>query len=324
MSLTLTVPDLSDAATRARFESVAAAATAVDGHPPFNEQAMLDLASGRRTPLLISVGDEPVGAAILGQGELDFVIAPAHRGHGHGGEALRQILADAPDQLTAWSHGDHPAARVLANRYRLAAARTLLQLGASLTREIPPAARVLANRYRLAAARTLLQLGASLTREIPVETAPAAHSGARISAFRPGVDDEEWVALNALVFASHPEQGSLTLADLAARQTEPWFDPGDFLLARDEATGALIGYTWLKIEPGSPSGEIYVVGVHPDAAGRGLGRALLLAGMERLRDRGCTSVTLYVEAHNTPAVNLYRSLGFTDHTVDVQYRRLPS
>lgn len=294
MSLTLTVPDLSDAATRARFESVAAAATAVDGHPPFNEQAMLDLASGRRTPLLISVGDEPVGAAILGQGELDFVIAPAHRGHGHGGEALRQILADAPDQLTAWSHGDHPAARVLANR------------------------------YRLAAARTLLQLGASLTREIPAEAAPAAHSGARISAFRPGVDDEEWVALNALVFASHPEQGSLTRADLAARQTEPWFDPGDFLLARDEATGALIGYTWLKIEPGSPSGEIYVVGVHPDAAGRGLGRALLLAGMERLRDRGCTSVTLYVEAHNTPAVNLYRSLGFTDHTVDVQYRRLPS
>ncbi|WP_241977030.1 mycothiol synthase [Cryobacterium sp. Sr8] len=294
MSLTLTVPDLSDAATRARFESVAAAATAVDGHPPFNEQAMLDLASGRRTPLLISVGDEPVGAAILGQGELDFVIAPAHRGHGHGGEALRQILADAPDQLTAWSHGDHPAARVLANR------------------------------YRLAAARTLLQLGASLTREIPAEAAPAAHSGARTSAFRPGVDDEEWVALNALVFASHPEQGSLTRADLAARQTEPWFDPGDFLLARDEATGALIGYTWLKIEPGSPSGEIYVVGVHPDAAGRGLGRALLLAGMERLRDRGCTSVTLYVEAHNTPAVNLYRSLGFTDHTVDVQYRRLPS
>ena len=207
---------------------------------------------------------------------------------------VRQILADAPDQLTAWSHGDHPAARVLANR------------------------------YRLAAARTLLQLGASLTREIPAEAAPAAHSGARISAFRPGVDDEEWVALNALVFASHPEQGSLTRADLAARQTEPWFDPGDFLLARDEATGALIGYTWLKIEPGSPSGEIYVVGVHPDAAGRGLGRALLLAGMERLRDRGCTSVTLYVEAHNTPAVNLYRSLGFTDHTVDVQYRRLPS
>jgi len=294
VSLTLTVPDLSDAATRGRFESVAADATAVDGHPPFNEQAMLDLASGRRTPLLISVGDEPVGAAILGQGELDFVIVPAHRGHGHGDEALRKILADAPDQLTAWSHGDHPAARVLANR------------------------------YRLAAARTLLQLGASLTGESPAEAAPAGHSGARISAFRPGVDDEEWVALNALVFASHPEQGSLTQADLAARQTEPWFDPGDFLLARDEATGALIGYNWLKIEPGSPSGEIYVIGVHPDAAGRGLGRALLLAGMERLRDRGCTSVTLYVEAHNTPAVNLYRSLGFTDHAIDVQYRRLPS
>ncbi|TFB48867.1 mycothiol synthase [Cryobacterium tagatosivorans] len=293
MSLALTVPDLSDAAALERFESVATAAAAVDGHSPFNEQAMLDLASGRRTPMLVSVGDAPVGAAIIGQGELDFVIVPAHRGHGHGAEALRQILADAPDQLTAWSHGDHPAARVLATR------------------------------YRMPAARTLLQLRASLIREAPAEAPPAGPVGARISAFRPGVDDEEWLALNALVFAGHPEQGSLDQADLTARQTEPWFDPADFLLARDEATGSLVGYNWLKVEPGSPSGEIYVIGVHPDAAGRGLGRALLLAGLERLRDRGCTSATLYVEAHNTAAVNLYRSLGFTDHAIDVQYRRLP-
>lgn len=296
MSLELSTPDLADAAVRERFQSVAAAAAEVDGYPPFNEQALLDLAAGRRTPLLISVDGTAVGAGVLGRGELDLVIAPAHRGHGHGSEALRLILADAPDELTAWSHGDHPAARVLANRYRMAAARTLLQLRASLTRE-PPA------------------------------TTPAATGrpgeGIAISAFRPGTDDADWVALNALVFAQHAEQGSLTADDLTARQAEPWFDLGDFLVARDESTGAMIGYIWLKIEPGSPTGEIYVIGVHPDAAGRGLGRALLLAGLQRLGDRGCTAATLYVEAHNAPAVNLYRSLGFTDFTIDVQYRRLP-
>lgn len=295
MSLELSTPDLADAAARERFQSVAAAAASVDGYPPFNEQTLLDLAAGRRTPLLISIDGTAVGAAVLGRGELDLVIAPAHRGHGHGGEALRAILADAPDELTAWSHGDHPAARVLANRFRMAAARTLLQLRVSLTRELPET--------------------------VPAARPPAA--GIAIGAFRPGVDDADWVALNALVFAAHPEQGSITGDDLAARQTEPWFDPGDFLVARDEATGAMIGYIWLKIEPGSPTGEIYVIGVHPDAAGRGLGRTLLLAGLQRLRDRGCTAATLYVEAHNAAAVNLYRSLGFTDFTIDVQYRRLP-
>lgn len=301
MSLELSVPDLADAATRERFQAVANAATAVDGYPPFNEQTMLDLAEGRRTPLLISVGDSPVGAAVLGQGELDLVVAPAHRGRGHGGEALRQILADVPDDLTAWSHGDHPAARVLANRFRMAAARTLLQLRLSLTREPLTDAD-----------------------QAPDLAAPAAAApGVVINAFRPGADDTEWLALNALIFAQHPEQGSLTGDDLAARKAEPWFEAGDFLIARNEATGTMIGYNWLKLEPDLPTGEIYVIGVHPDAAGRGLGRSLMLAGVERIRDRGRSAATLYVEAHNAPAVNLYRSLGFTDHTIDVQYRRLP-
>ena len=293
MSLELSVPDLADASARDRFQAVASAAAAVDGYPPFNEQTMLDLAAGRRTPLLISVDDTAVGAAIVGHGELDLVVAPTHRGHGYGGEALRLILADAPADLTAWSHGDHPAARVLANR------------------------------FRMAATRTLLQLRVSLTRELPAPDAQGAGLGIVISEFRPGADDADWVALNALVFAQHPEQGSVTGEDLAARQAEPWFEPGDFLVARDESTGAMVGYIWLKIEPGSPTGEVYVIGVHPDAAGRGLGRTLLAAGLERLRERGCTAATLYVEAHNAAAVSLYRSVGFTDFTVDVQYRRLP-
>lgn len=301
MSLDLLVPDLADAEARERFQAVANAAVAVDGYPPFNEQTMLDLAAGRRTPLLISVGDATVGAAVLGQGELDLVVAPAYRGRGHGGEALGQILADLPDDVTAWSHGDHPAARVLATRFRMAAARTLLQLRLSLTREQPADAD-----------------------QSPGRAAPTATgAGAIINAFRPGVDDLDWLALNALVFAQHPEQGSLTGDDLAARKAEAWFEAGDFLIARDETTGAMIGYNWLKLESDSPTGEIYVIGVHPDAAGRGLGRSLMLAGVERIRDRGRSAATLYVEAHNAPAVNLYRSLGFTDHTIDVQYRRLP-
>jgi mycothiol synthase len=132
-----------------------------------------------------------------------------------------------------------------------------------------------------------------------------------------GVDEDEWLELNARAFASHPEQGRVTRADLDQLFAEPWFDADDFLLLRD-ADGTIAGYCWLKVEDGT--GEFYVVGVDPRRQGEGLGRRLALAGLDRLRQRDIHSVHLYVEGDNTAAVRLYRSLGFTDDSVDIQYR----
>lgn len=300
MKSSVSVRSAADAAGQASLREVADHASSVDGYGPFNEQAMLDVASGRREPLLLAVpegdGETVVGAAILGAGELDLVVVPDQRRHGLASAALPGLLERVPagEPLFAWAHGDHPGAAALAARFGFASVRALLQLRVS---------------------------------PIP-EPAPAVlPPGVTITAFRPGVDADEWVALNALVFAHHPEQGALTAADLAARQAEPWFDAGDLLVARD-GDGRMIGYNWLKIEPAEADapllGEIYVIGVHPDAAGKGLGRALMNAGLARLRERGCETAALYVEADNEPAVRLYRSLGFTDFTVDVQYRRAPT
>jgi len=332
VSRILSAPDLTDAFFASQFHRIAGTAAQVDGYHPFNEQAMFDLASGIRTALLIAaedvelgamgreeaIGGAIVGAAIVGLGELDLVIQPTSRGLGHACAALEEILVDAPAGLTAWSHGDHPAARALANRYGFESVRTLLQLCTALP--FPGTAAAVDGPQQ-----------ATSSASPQNSTGPAT-----IEAFRPGIDDAEWVALNARVFADHPEQGSLTAVDLAARQAEPWFNPGDFLIARDRASLRMIGFNWLKIEGGSQSnddnhinidddviGEIYVIGVHPDAAGHGLGRTLMLAGLERLRERGCTSAELYVEAESASAVHLYRSLGFIDRTVDVQYRRHP-
>jgi mycothiol synthase len=299
----LSAPDLDDAAFAARFHDVADAAAHIDGHGAFNEQALLDVRSGARQPQLLIEGEDAVGAAILGRGQIDLVVHPRYRRRGHATAMLRRVFGDEggmSGDLTAWAHGDHPAARALADRFGFSATRTLLQLERPLTE-------------------------ADDSPELPAEPV--------ITPFRPATADEpgdaaEWVRLNALVFASHPEQGALTEADLAARQDEPWFDAGDLLLARaaqpDTAgPGPILGYNWLKVEPGSSLGEIYVLGVHPDAAGAGLGRALMLAGLARLRERGCTAVELYVEAESTTPVRLYRSLGFADRTVDVQYHRGP-
>jgi mycothiol synthase len=70
-------------------------------------------------------------------------------------------------------------------------------------------------------------------------------------------------------------------------------------------------------------GEVYVVGISPQAQGRGLGKALTLTGLHHLRDRGMREVILYVEADNAPAIAVYSGLGFThaDEDTDVQYAR---
>lgn len=285
---TLRVRNIADAASRAVFDRLVRRAVAGDGASPFNDQALIDAETGARSlvfaiapPESPSAAELLVGAALIGHGELEFVVDPEWRGAGIGSSMLREILDNAPPQLLAWAHGDHPAARALAARYGFDRVRTLLQLRMPLD---------------------------------PVASAVPRPAG--ISVFRPGEDEADWIELNARVFATHPEQGRLTVEDLAARQAEPWFDADDFLLARDE-NGRIIGYNWLKVD--GDHGEIYVLGV--GEPGRGLGRSLMLAGLDRLRERGVTTASLYVEGDNEAAVHLYRSLGFTDYAVDVQYRR---
>jgi len=59
-------------------------------------------------------------------------------------------------------------------------------------------------------------------------------------------------------------------------------------------------------------GEPYVgdLSVLPEYRRHGMGRALLLRGMARYRDAGYRRVGLTVTVQNTPALNLYRSVGF--------------
>ena len=66
-------------------------------------------------------------------------------------------------------------------------------------------------------------------------------------------------------------------------------------------------------------GEVYIVGVDPAAHGRGIGRALTLAGMRYLQDKGLPAVTLYVEADNEAALRTYSKLGFERFFTDVAY-----
>jgi putative acetyltransferase len=57
--------------------------------------------------------------------------------------------------------------------------------------------------------------------------------------------------------------------------------------------------------------ELARMAVDPAYRGRGIGRALALAALQRARDEGATRVTLGSNTKLAPAIALYRSLGFT-------------
>jgi len=155
--------------------------------------------------------------------------------------------------------------------------------------------------------RHILKIHRSLTSPLPTIN----HSFEFVT-FNPVTHKEKWLALNNKIFAHHPDQGDWVMQDLENRMAENWFDPEGFFLAVKD--GEIIGYCWTKIHHDlvnqEPVGELYVVGVHPDHAHQGIGRAVSIAAINYLVATGIKESMLYVDADNEKGLALYASLGF--------------
>ena len=293
--------------------AMAVRATTHDGVRPLSEQAVLDV---RRLPG-VPAAESPTSHLMIEQDpgaprpgvaayahiehstppSAEIVVDPLHRGQGHGRTLASAVLERWPD-TRFWAHGDLPAARSLFKSLGLSSVRELWQMSRPLRGEWS---------------------------ELPDVPLPQGYT---VRPFEIGRDEESWLAVNARAFASHPEQGRVTLSDLQERISEPWFDPSGFLLVEHE--GELAAFHWTKVEPAAPghsvstAGEVYVVGVDPAYQGRGLGTATTMLGLQHLRARGLASATLYVDGDNTPAIATYHRLGFERSAIDVMYAGTPA
>jgi mycothiol synthase len=285
----------------AEVGELVAAATDADGVSPLSEHVLLHLRHGgdaEARHLLAKVDGRLVGYAHLDVTDLvegssaEMTVHPGYRRHGLGRALLENLLADTPDgRLRLWAHGEHPGAVALAEAYGFRRSRVLWQMRRSLYAPVPR---------------------------------PEYPPDVTVRTFRVGADEERWLAVNNRAFAHHPDQGRWTLADVRAREAEPWFDPAGFFLAERESE--LVGFHWTKVHGGAgdhehePIGEVYVVGVDPSAQGSGLGTALVLTGLVHLRAAGLAEVMLYVDESNRGAVRVYEKLGFTHWDTDVTFR----
>jgi mycothiol synthase len=298
-------------------------AALVDGVEPISGHVLQALADGSAETLVVRVGDvagspgnhsvsddsEPAAVAVAaGSDPAEVVVAPTFRRRGVGTALVRAVL---DRQGAVWAYGNLPAAAALADRLALVRTRELLQL------------------RRTSTERDLVELP----------------DGVRIRSFVPGRDEAAFLAVNARAFAWHPEQGRLDEAGLQAEMSQDWFDPAGFFLAVIGPPDAerVVGFHWTKVHPVDPTpgtdrgdgskaadhaapppgpvGEIYVLGADPESPVRGLGTPLTAAGLNYLADRGLSTVMLYVEADNAPALKLYRRFGFTTAVSNVVYSR---
>lgn len=259
--------------------------TTLEGHSPVGEHKFLDLlgAGSERIMGMVFEGDDGSLAAYVAANPdedlwtVEFAIRPEHR------TRIGQLL----DEVVTWiSEAGGRRVRIWAYRDDLAA--SLADAGFSVERDL----------HQL---RRRLPAGPQISLPAPLE----------VRGFRVG-DEAAWLEVNARAFEGHPENGNWDAEILANRTAQSWFDAEALLMLWDGQT--LVGFCWSK-PVDERTGEIYGIAVDPDRQGEGLGRFLLLEGLDVIRTRfGADEALLYVDSTNSRALALYSSLGFgLDH-----------
>jgi mycothiol synthase len=162
--------------------------------------------------------------------------------------------------------------------------------------------------------------------ETPSE--PCYPAGYSARTFVRGQDEERALRVMNTAFEDHWGFVPLPLEDLLYWVNTPVFDPQLTVLGLDPG-GHVVGECLCMIDPernkrrGREEGWVDSLGVLREHREKGLGRALLLDGMRRLRGRGCTHLMLGVDSENPAgALGLYESVGFRECKTSVNFRKV--
>jgi mycothiol synthase len=170
--------------------------------------------------------------------------------------------------------------------------------------------------------RYFFRMSANVDRTLPEPVIP---EGFAIRPLAGEAEIEKWVETFNAAFADHHDPPTTTIEEKRRRLTEAGYLPKADLVAVDGA-GRLAGVGRNSIEKLADGGEkpwVNSIALRPEARGRGLGRALLLASMTALRDAGHQRVHLSLDSDNqSGALQLYESVGFRVDSRMIVYMRV--
>ena len=247
----------------------------------------------------------PADAVI--NGEIYFRVHPAVRNQG------------LEDEIIAWG-----AARAL----ELGRARGLpVQLGAGLRETNPEYVayrRPILERHGFAPVRYGYKMARSLREPIPDPQLPA---GFTLRTTAGEAEWERWVEACNLSFIDHWNFHPWTIEQHRHWVADPNYRADlDLVAVTPDGTFAAFCMCVIYQDDNARNerneGEITDLGTRRGYRKIGLGRAMLLAGMQRLQAAGMDTAVLGVDAENpTGALRLYESVGFTPLVTNVSYRK---
>lgn len=140
-------------------------------------------------------------------------------------------------------------------------------------------------------------------------------------------DVARWVEVFNLSFIDHWNHHPMTAESHANWLDNPSYSPErDLIAVAPDGTVAAFCFCWIDNDDNARNnrmdGWIDMLGTRRGYRKMGLGRAMLLAGLHRLRGDGMTHAKLGVDADNpTGALKLYEDVGFSKIYTYVSYRK---
>ncbi|MBI4784908.1 MAG: GNAT family N-acetyltransferase [Oscillatoriophycideae cyanobacterium NC_groundwater_1537_Pr4_S-0.65um_50_18] len=145
---------------------------------------------------------------------------------------------------------------------------------------------------------------------------PEFPNGFRLSHSQGVADAAAWVEAHNESFNDHWGSHPITVAEHSHWLTQPDYQPElDLVAIAPDGKFAAFCFCHIDIEDNQHrnclEGGIHILGTRHSFRRRGLGRAMLLAGLQKLQEKGMKTALLGVDAQNSyQAQKLYESVGF--------------
>jgi mycothiol synthase len=233
-------------------------------------------------------------------GSLRFRVHPVARN----GELESLIIAWATARLREISRARHVSARLT-----------------SAARDDDSERKTLLEWHDFVPARYYLYLRRSLDGLLPEPDFPLGFTLRHASGES---DAKGWIALYNEAFADHWGHVDQTLETYHHQRSKENYDPRlDLIAVAPDGTFAALCWCLVnRSASGRVEGLIHQIGTRRSFRKRGLGRAMLVAGLHRLKAAGLPTAALFVDAENpTGAVRLYTSVGFEQTQAIITYTK---